>query len=266
MITRRQVLGVAGGMGVALATPLVGLGADERSFPRPDPALFQSGDLVWPKKPGAYVPYNAGPERLLSADLEQWKADRTRYLDHLAHGASLSPVDEARIDLLSKMDFRDFLAVYEGDQKPGIPGAYSGGGLYVGHVGILEIDESSKPWVIEAVLHDGVRRISYADWVRARTDQVVWLGRLRDLPAVDRARIPTEARKYLGQPYDFWNFDLDDDAGFYCSKLVWLSIFRSLGFPVDGGKNPRRALWFSPKQLLNVPLMLRIHDPGPYAY
>jgi len=268
MIKRRGLLAAIGGAvaGAGFWTPPGALGAEPREYPRPDPATFQPGDFVWPKKPGAYVPYNAGADRQLLDDQAKWTADRERAIDRLVRSKTLSTSEQQRLDLLRRMNFREFLAVYEGDQKPGVPGDYSSNGLYVGHVGIVDLDDAGKPWVIEAVIPEGVRRISYADWIRGRSDQVVWLGRIRDIQASQLRAIPVEAAKYLGKPYDFWNFDLDNDSGFYCSKLVWLSVFRSLGFAIDGNNDSKRAIWFSPKQLLYSPLINRLHDPGPYAY
>ena len=132
-----------------------------------------------------------------------------------------------------------------------VPGLYSsGGGIYVGHVAIVEIDQAGNPWVIEALLDHGVVRTPYAQWLTSRPGEIVWHGRVRDIPADQLAQIAIESKKYIGRPYDFWNFDLDDDKAFYCSKLVWLSISRSLHFPIDGDPNPKRVFWFSPKQLL----------------
>ena len=241
--------------------------ADESAVsPRPDPALFQSGDFVWPKVPGAFVPYDAGSARSAAEDQARWEAERKRYIDALRARPDLDSTDRERIKVLSQMTYRDFLAVYEGNQTLGVPGAYSGSGFYVGHVGILDIDSNGKAWVIEAVLGAGVRRVVYDEWLNARPKQMVWLGRLRQLSPQARASIVPEATKYIGKPYDFWNFDLNDDSGFYCSKLVWLATFRSLHFAVDGVDRPKRVLWFSPKQLLYCKTVDRLHDPGPYAY
>ena len=102
-------------------------------------------------------------------------------------------------------------------------------------------------------------------WLANRPNEVIWLGRVKGRSNDERASIVEEAKKYINRPYDFWNFDLNDDHGFYCSKLVWLSVFRSLSFAIDGNSNPERAFWFSPKQLLYLPAIDRIHDPGPYA-
>jgi uncharacterized protein YycO len=82
---------------------------------------------------------------------------------------------------------------------------------------------------------------------------------------VKRAEIAIEARRYVGRPYNFWNFDLADDTAFYCSKLAWLAIYRALGFPIDGVAEPKRSFWFSPKQFLYLKTIARMHDPGIYA-
>jgi len=74
-----------------------------------------------------------------------------------------------------------------------------------------------------------------------------------------------EASKYIGRPYDFWNFDLNSDIGFYCSKLVWLATYRSLKFAIDGNANSHRIFWFSPKQLLYTRRVIILLDQGSYT-
>lgn len=236
-----------------------------RDLPRPNPNLFQTGDFVWPKKPGAYVPYNSGSRNSPSQDKDQWLRERDTYLKKNSNQAITEKTVQQRLQTLRAMDYREFIAVYAGGQELGVPGVYSGGSVYVGHVGIIEIDTNKTAWVIEALIGKGVTRVTYDDWLRQRSDEVVWLGRLRDLNQNERAKIIVEAKRHLQKPYDFWNFDLNDDSAFYCSKLAWLSIYRSLKFPVDGKENSKRTLWFSPKQFLYLPTIERIHDPGPYA-
>jgi Permuted papain-like amidase enzyme, YaeF/YiiX, C92 family len=232
--------------------------------PLPNPTTFQSGDLVWPKKPGAFVPYKYALNTSAELDAANWYAERGAFLARLSRDPKYFTAQD--MAEFKSLDFREFYARYVGDQKPGIPGAYStGGGIYVGHVGVIEVDESNVPWVIEALLANGVVRSRYDQWIAARPGEIVWQGRIRELPLGDRTRIASEAKRYLSRPYDFWNFDLNDDAGFYCSKLVWLSVWRSLQFPVDGNSDPRRKFWFSPKQLLYAHLIIRLHDPGSYA-
>ena len=79
--------------------------------------------------------------------------------------------------------------------------------------------------------------------------------------------------KQLGKPYEFFNFDLNDDSGFYCSKLAWMSVWRATSraaqrapVAVDDNPNPRRSFfdWFSPKQLVNARRVTLLHKPGDY--
>jgi hypothetical protein len=258
---------LAGTLCIALPRVECGSSQPARELPRPDPSLFNSGDFVWPKKPGAYVPYNSGSTNTPEQDRAQWLQDKKAYLVKHKKVASTDLILRRRIESLQNMDYREFIAVYEGNQTPGIPGLYSGGSFYVGHVGIIEVDQDQKAWVIEALLGKEKRVVkrSYEDWIKGRSDEVVWLGRLRDLPSEARAKVAEEATKYIDRPYDFWNFDLDDDSAFYCSKLAWLSIFRALKFPVDGNQEPNRAFWFSPKQLMHSPAIELLHNPGAYA-
>jgi len=110
----------------------------------------------------------------------------------------------------------------------------------------------------------GVRRISYADWLRDRPGELVWVGRLRGVSPERRAAVATWAAEQLGKPYNFWDFNLEDASGFYCSKLAWLSVLQGAGFPPDDDRNPQRVLWYSPKQLMKSKHIKLIVNPGPY--
>jgi Permuted papain-like amidase enzyme, YaeF/YiiX, C92 family len=264
---RRRLIGVVAAS-IGLASGLKEVLAQEPSLtdpPLPNPATFQSGDLLWPKKPGQFVPYRS----VIAADPvddeeKRWLQERGEFITRARPGDTYLTSDE--LGTLETMSFREFYARYAGDQKPGIPGAYSSGnGIYVGHVAILSVDNENVVWVIEALWGKGVVRSSYADWLRLRPGEIVWQGRVRNLDPDQRRVIATESEKYIGRPYDFWNFDLNNADGFYCSKLVWLCIFRSLHFAIDGNSNPQRNFWFSPKQLLYAKTIARLFDPGPYA-
>ncbi|MGR4928240.1 YiiX/YebB-like N1pC/P60 family cysteine hydrolase [Bradyrhizobium sp. CAR08] len=229
----------------------------------PDPMQFQSGDFLWPKKPGVFVPYDAGPPRPVDADKAKWIEERDRFI---ADVASKAPYfTPAQTERMRKLTYEDFHEKYTGTRKSGNATYSAGGPIYVGHVAIIDIDQAGAPWIIEALWGKGVIRRPYSDWTTERAGEVVWLGRLAKLSSADRARIPDEARKYIGKPYDFWNFNLNDDTGFYCSKLAWLAAFRSLKIAVDDDLNPKRAFWFSPKQFLYVTRMTRLINPGPYG-
>lgn len=265
-IDRRNFIAIVAGIG--LSGGLESLAAQESLSdpPLPNPANFQSGDFLWPKKPGAFVPYRS----VVAADPvedeeERWLREKREFIKRARNGSTY--LNSEQLNNLEKMSFREFYSRYAGDQKPGIPGAYSSGnGIYVGHVAILHIDSAKVIWVIEALWGKGVVRSRYADWLRSRPGEIVWQGRVRNLEPEQRRLIATEAELHIGRPYDFWNFDLNSPDGFYCSKLVWLSIWRSLHFAIDGNSNPQRDFWFSPKQLLYSKTIARIFDPGPYAF
>lgn len=230
----------------------------------PNASTFESGDLLWPKKPGAIIPYSEGGNAASDGDKQDWLHARDSCLEKLK--ADQSPYAVELRSALSKLSYEEFKLRYLEDKKPGQLTTYAGGNIGgVGHVGIVDIDPSGTPFVIEALLDAGVTRASYADWVKSRNGDLVWHGRLKDVDKRQRAALRTEAAKHVGTQYDFFNFDLNDDAGFYCSKLVWMSIFRALDIAVDDNSTTKRSFWFSPKQLLYTARVLRLHDPGEYA-
>ena len=265
MVSRRECLRWAGGtFALSLLTAAQRVNAAAGELQAPDPGQFQSGDFLWPKKPGVFVPYDAGPPRAQDVDEAKWNEERDRFVANVA--AKAPYFTPAQTERMRKLTYKDFYARYTGAGRAGSTSYSAGGPIYVGHVGIVDIDEAGVPWVIEALWGRGVIRHTYAEWFTERAGEVVWLGRLTNLSASQRATIPVEARKQVGKPYDFWNFNLNDNSGFYCSKLAWMAVFRSpLHLAVDGKPNPRRFFWFSPKQFLYVPRMARLIDPGPYA-
>ena len=111
-------------------------------------------------------------------------------------------------------------------------------------------------------------RARYADWLKRFTNIQVWHGRFRDLDAAATQRIADVARRQLGKPYDFFNFDLNDDRGFYCSKLVWMSVWRAARIAADDNPDPNRGNrfppWFSPKALIGASRVTMLHSPGDY--
>ena len=241
MATRRDWLRLASGSFSLLLPPARhDANAAAGQVSAPDPKQFQSGDFLWPKKPGVFVPYDAGPPRAQDADEAKWTEERDRFVANVITKAPY--FTPAQTEKMRRLTYSEFHSAYTGARRTK-SGTYSSvGPIYVGHVGIVEIDEAGVPWVIEALWGRGVIRHTYADWLAERTGEVVWLGRLTKLSAAQRARIPVEARRQLGKPYDFWNFDLNDESGFYCSKLAWMAAFRSLNLAVDGNPNPSALL------------------------
>jgi hypothetical protein len=262
-ISRRLVLsGTAAGLFLKASSEVaVGQGAASRI---PNPATFQSGDFVWPKKPGAFVPYRYESAQAADEDRERWTSERAEFLRKVSRGeVQGGPQIAGQIENLTYNEFR---TLYLRNEQPNQITPYAlGGGAAVGHVAIIELDAQNEPWVIEALWTPGVVRQRYQSWINSRFGEIVWHGRLKDVERQDRAKIGIEARDYLSKPYDFWNFNLADVSGFYCSKLVWLAVMRSLNIAVDGNPSPARSFWLSPKQLLYAKKIDRLFDPGDYA-
>jgi len=280
---RRQFLQGLGAAPFALATGLSSAAArvpSPRTVPDfPNAGSFQSGDFLWPKKKGAFVPRtrSAGPP---SQERRTWEAERERALaDPAATGVSPEVAEK-----LKAMRFEDFERVYyTGPAQPQgegpVPGQSTrglgplGDTVSVGHVGIIEVAEHGIPYVIEATPSGpggagGVIRTRYADWLENYSNIQVWHGRTRDLPEAMRRRVLDVALSQVGKPYDFFNFNLNDDRGFYCSKLVWMSLWRAASIAADDTPDPRRGAtfppWFSPKQLISAKRIDVLHKPGEY--
>lgn len=242
--------------------PAIALRAQNASA-SPQVAL-ESGDLIWPKKPGVVVPYNSQPGKAGNDDATRWENERDAYLTELRKTANPTEEEKERYKVLKAMDYREFLSLYLDDVSPNQSTTFGNGPVSVGHVGIIKI-ENGNPFVIEAIVKPGVRKISYENWLRERPGELIWIGRLKGVPSEKRAAVAKIAEGYIGRPYRFWNFNLVDDSGFYCSKLAWLSILKGAGFPPDGKENPNRALWFSPKQLIKSRTIGLLVNPGNYG-
>jgi hypothetical protein len=250
-------------LGFAVAFPFI-VFAEEASPTAPAPELLQAGDLIWPKKPGTIVPYDSRPGQAENSDAARWQKEKEAYLDQLRKKPEPSPEEKERYAALQKMTYEEFTGYYLSDRISGQPATYGLGNLDVGHVGIIEITNGT-PFVVEAMIGYGVRRLSYADWLRGRPGELFWVGRLKGVPSEKRAAVSAKAAEQLGKPYDFWDFNLEDASGFYCSKLAWLSILQGAGFAPDDDPNPHRVLWYSPKQLTKSQHIEWIVNPGNYG-
>lgn len=210
------------------------------------------------------MPYDTTAPRSPEDDRQTWERERQAFLADISGKAPyMTADDQAR---LRELTFEQFYTAYAGARPPGQVVEYGASTpIYVGHVAIVSTDATADPWILEAIWGKGVVRSRYSQWLSSRAGELVWQGRVKDESDAARAKIAAEAAKYIGRPYDFWNFDLDNDAGFYCSKLVWLAVHRSLGFPIDDNPVSKRVFWFSPKQLLYAARVQIILDQGPYA-
>lgn len=233
----------------------------------PDSKTFQSGDLIWPKRPGEFVPYNSGTVSPYDEEKLRWINERRAFVDKVRSNPKSSQELRQLAADLSLLDFNEFLTLYQADQTPGTPREYGGGAtvLYVGHVGVISI-EDGEPTVVEALWGKGVVQSKYESWLINRPGAWVWHGRVANRSQDERALIAVEAKKYLQRPYNFWNFDLADASGFYCSKLCWLAIRDALNLAVDDNPNPSRPFWFSPKQLLKARRVEKLFVPGSYTF
>lgn len=259
-------IALATGSALAQTTPKTGV-ADF-----PDDRTFQWGDLLWPKKKGAFVPRTRSLAGTQSAEQPAWEASRQRALADPGQ-AGLSPEVAEK---LKEMRFGDFERLYHTGRAPSHEQATRGllgDTVSVGHVGLIEIAANGTPHVVEATPQGpgnaaGVVRTPYAEWLKAYANIQVWHGRLRDLDRRARARVVEAALKQLGKPYDFFNFNLNDDRGFYCSKLVWQCVWRTASIAVDDNPDPQRGKlfppWFSPKALIGVKRVEVLHKPGEY--
>lgn len=249
----------------------------------PDPAQFATGDLVWPKPAGTLIPYSGvDPQKAALSNPElredEWQKLRVDFVRSTRSNAAQLPEADRSYQLqlaqiIEDMTYSEFINKYAAEATPQEFQTYGIGQIaYVGHVAFIEVDPATKvPYVIEAVYGKNqactscVQRIAYADWLKNRGDVLVWHGRLKGLDEAARIEVVKYARQQVDKPYRFFNFDLADDAGFYCSKLVWQAVKKATGIAVDGNDSPRRLIWFSPLQLMrskaNVAL---ISSPGNY--
>lgn len=250
--------------------------ADDGKPTRPDRKLLQAGDFIWPKVPGQIIPYNSSGLRDELRLKKLWEDERDAFVKKVDADPKQFAAQVDAANTVRYMTYPTFVALYMGEASVKIsadprnqstlePSKF-GSSFYVGHVAIVA-ESSENPMIIEAVNDDphSVRTIRYDDWLTDRKGAHVWLGRVAGEEAADRSKIVAEAEKHLGRPYDFWNFDLNDDSGFYCSKLAWMSVKRALGIALDGKTDAKRSIWFSPKQLLHCKKTIDIvFSPGDY--
>jgi uncharacterized protein YycO len=260
MITRRlTLLGAAATLAACQTVP------KPRDEVRNDLSedTLQSGDLIFPRRPGARVIYkSASPSPRLSNERSLWEAGKAQAL---ASGkAGRMDLREGDMKRLRATTYDDFLQDYSAPATA--PGdGLSALGLTTGHVAIV-VRDGDRLDVVEAVTSNlnRVDRRPYRAFAEEHRPDMLWQARLKGCTGQERDAFARSAASHTGKPYDFFNFDLTDDSSFYCSKLVWLAAWRSLGRAVDGDPNPRRGLWFSPKKLLNLSALEKIVVPGRY--
>lgn len=229
--------------GVALGAVALTVAPAMRQTPvSPVERDLEDGDFLWPKSLGTmavFAPGEPGYEDAVRANeaAEQalWEEQRAAFL------AEASADDREAAGEVRGLSWNHFRSRY-----------FRGGNLFqpltVGHVAIVEKVAGRPAMVIEAVPSE-VRRLSFTEWSGSHTRDLVYHGRLRGAAAEARAGISRAASAHVGRPYSFFRFDLEDDRGFYCSKLAWLAVRSATGVILDGNPFPRRTTWFSPKQM-----------------
>ncbi len=275
MWSRRAFLLVAsGGIATALSSRRSRSEATT-TFQHPPRKGLQAGDFLWTSRRDAFIPYGSG-DTMAEQQARSWATTRDELTRQLL--ASPHAAERQGAVALRAMSLEDFRTIYFEGRRPTDPVPYSGSPS-VGHVAIVDVQNGTL-MIIEArptsqssidvafsSFKNGVVARPYDEWLKDHDDHLIWQGRLRKYAdPSDRARVATKAREYVGRDYNFRNFDLTDTSGFYCSKLVWLATFQSLGIPLDGDSSTRRSLWVSPKQLINRNQEIRmINVPGVYG-
>ena len=162
----------------------------------PNPTSFQSGDFVWPKKKGAFVP-RYSVEQTPSAEQQAWHEARERLLREDLSKSGISP---EVAETLRKMTYEEFEILYfagpaeSAAEGPNTRSVNIGGQtIFVGHVGIVEIDAQGASHVVEAAAVAGLKgtvvRSSYVDWLKKYSGMQVWHGRVPNLTSEVRTGI-----------------------------------------------------------------------------
>lgn len=228
----------------------------------PDPSAFQPGDILWPRKGNQYIPYGTQPAGTFKTDKTEWEREKQQFLSRVKTDPKTSDYEQALASRLEGISFETFHERYVGDRGEGELSA-QGWIPYVGHVAMVFFKDGA-PWVVEAV-PGKVRTIAYEEWLSTRGHEYVWHGRIRGLTAEQRVHMIAEAIRHESKPYDFWNFHLADEGGFYCSKLMWFALFRASGIAMDDDPEPRRFFWYSPKQMFKSQHIQILYSPGDYG-
>lgn len=97
------------------------------------------------------------------------------------------------------------------------------------HVGIVEVDDRGKKWVIEAV--GPVQRIPLDKWVARGVGAKYATHRYKGLTEDQQNKIVKAAMKYKGRPYDKMFTYMDNGDAIYCSELVEMA-YKDAGLKV----------------------------------
>ncbi len=209
-----------------------------RSQPlRPNPALFQTGDLIWPRA---------------SEEIVFFRHDHPPGASWLAQRPAESDLEAAQ---------RARLNLFERD-------------IWVGHVGLIDIIDG-QPWVIDATtgrsaapFKSGVAMQPYADFLAdaAHVNRHIWHGRFRGLTGSQAQAVAQAAKQYLDRPYGLSPLGFEHTDTFYCSKLIWHAVRDALGVEMPTAASSGWPRWFTPWDLMNFEGVELLYQPAGMSY
>lgn len=231
-----------------------------QSKPTVDASILQSGDLIWTRGKDTPIPYSSATTNVVA----EWEAGKKAFISALlARKATWSPNDAQQYTDLQGISYEDFDAFYFAGRKAAKMESYGSTTGVVGHVALILV-EKDNAFILEANTDGGVKQVEILTWLRSRGDNLFWVGRIQNLSIEKRREIAIYAKQFIGQPYDFWNFDLSSTNGFYCSKYVWYCTWKCTGIALDKNDEPRRTFWLSPKQLTKSTYITFLVRPANY--
>lgn len=89
-------------------------------------------------------------------------------------------------------------------------------GSELSHVGIVEVEESGRAFVVEAISQ--VSRTDLRKWIARGSKGKFAVFRIVDLPSAKAREFLSAAKKYLGRSYDIYFTGANEEI--YCSELV----------------------------------------------
>ncbi len=201
----------------------------------PNPNDIQTGDLLWPRAEGQYVPFHdprvqqamhamqAAGEMHATARMEAFT--RSIWCGHVAFAL--------RID----------------------------GALWV-------IDATPHRSRFHTPASAGVAMQPYEDFLgdKDHLGSHIWHGRVPGITAEQRSMVAKAAMRYLGAPYSFKPWGFDSTTDFYCSKFVWHVLRDALGIELLGGPDQLPQPWFTPWDVMQSAEIERLFEPEGKSY
>lgn len=137
-------------------------------------------------------------------------------------------------------------------------------GMYVGHPAVVDV-VGSRRYVIDATQsYGGVAITRFDKWIETSPQSSLWHGRLKYRSESELAKIAQAAASVKGKPYEFFELDLADDSGFYCSKFIWWAIYKALNVAIDDDPDSTRNWWLLPRDTAACACFERLYWPAEF--